>query len=275
MDNASADDTVEVIHSRFPGVKLVVNESNMGYAAAVNRGVQAALAPYCIASNSDVIYPPGAIAGIAAAVKSDEYIGALGVQQVFPGMKWQRSHDDVIGLKAAFKDATLYFSVSKALKSLLWKSFKIDRKQKEVGYVDGAMVAFPKEAYDKVGGWDEDYFFYAEETDFCYRLKKAGYKIVFYPAVTIVHLRGGTTKDITVNYRYIDLLVGSKALFCRKHYSKRTARLVFRLEMMYYYELMVKNLLLYLLSFFSIRRKNGFLAMKYYIKKWKDELKKL
>lgn len=275
VDNASSDDTVEMIKARFPDVEIIVNQKNLGYAAAVNRGVLSQTAGYYIISNSDVVYPPGSIDNIVKSLKEHPEYGVTGVQQVYAGGGWQRSFDDMPGIVFSLKNVTFYRQIVYFFKARLWKKGIIDRKSKDVGYIDGAMLAFRKEAYDAVGGWDEDYFFYTEEADFCYRLKKAGYRIVFNPAILITHLRGGTTKDISVSRKFISILLDSKGTFFRKHYSKTVSKIIIYLEIFFCFQLLVLYSGMNLITFSGIRYKHKITAMKDFIREWKNELKKI
>ena len=111
---------------------------------------------------------------------------------------------------------------------------RVDVHPKQVGYIDGAVMAIRKDAYDSVGGFDEDFFFYGEEADFCCRLKKKGWGVVFLPSAQIIHLRGGSsTKGKKLTNKYFKLQVDSKVLFCRKHCSRRQFRLYIVIEMIH------------------------------------------
>jgi O-antigen biosynthesis protein len=275
VDNASQDGTVEAIRSRFHDVEVIVNEKNLGYAAAVNRGVRSCNAAYYIISNSDVIYPEGAVDLIVRALKEHPEYGVMGTQQLYADGRWQRSYDNVQGYVSSLKNITFARQLSYFFKSRLWKKFNLDNKVKDVGYIDGAMLAFRREIYDAVGGWDEDYFFYTEEADFCYRLHKMGHRVVFNPDIRITHLRGGTTKDISVSRQFIKILLESKGTFFRKHYSKTKSRIIIYLEILFCAELLIINSGMFLLTFFGEKYRHKIAAMKDFIREWKNELKKI
>jgi hypothetical protein len=78
-------------------------------------------------------------------------------------------------------------------------------------------MAIRKQAFSEIGGFDEDFFFYSEEADFCYRLRKSGWQVLFEPRACVVHHRGGSSGLNPVNPKNIEMLIKSKILFCRKH----------------------------------------------------------
>jgi len=95
-------------------------------------------------------------------------------------------------------------------------------------------MAIRKNAYDSVGGFDEDFFLYGEEADFCFRLKKAGWNVVFLPSAQIIHMRGGSPSKVErLTDKYSKLQVDSKLLFVRKHCSRRQVQPYIVIEMIH------------------------------------------
>jgi GT2 family glycosyltransferase len=119
------------------------------------------------------------------------------------------------------KNALFLDSISQLLKSLFKKlGYDSESRSKEVGYIDGGFMMINREAYNSVNGFDEDYFFYSEEADFCNRLKKAGWKVVFQPKSQVTHFRGGVSESGGFSKSSIEMLISAKALYCRKNLSK-------------------------------------------------------
>ncbi len=199
----------------------------------------------------------------------------MGVQQIYADGSWQRSYDVVPGIIFGLKDITFYRQLSYIMKSRLWNMGISEKRAREAGYIDGAMLAFRRDVYEAVAGWDEEYFFYTEEADFCYRLKKAGYKIIFNPTIRIIHLRGGTTKDISVSKQFIKILLESKGTFYRKHYSKTASRAAIFLGIFFCLELLIIYSILHFFTFFRAGYKHKIAAMKDFIREWRNELKKI
>lgn len=110
--------------------------------------------------------------------------------------------------------------LSHFIKKLKWK-LKISSKEiKEVEYIDGAVMTINRDAFNEVNGFDEDYFFYTEEADFCFRLKLKGWKIIFNPKSVLIHERGGSTAKMGLNPKNVEMFINSKVRFCNKHLKK-------------------------------------------------------
>jgi len=233
VDNASTDGTVEVIEQKYPSVEVVRNVENIGYARAVNKGVKNVKGDFFIIANADVVFHFDAASQMIAYLTTHSDVGVVGVQQVFPDGRWQRSYGDMLGIWSSTKNLAGITSFHNWIRRLTWPR-SIDKFPKEVGYIDGAVMAIRKTAYNFVGGFDESFFFYGEETDFCFRLRKSGWKVVFLPLSHIIHIRGGSsTKVDTVTDKYLRLQVNSKLLLVRKHYPQWQVPLYMLIERMH------------------------------------------
>jgi len=217
IDNNSTDGSVEKLKASFPEIIIISNTENFGYAYAVNRGFQASKSEIVIISNNDVVYPPDSISNLIEPFYTLENIGVIGPQQMYPDGKWQYSYGTYPGIKTALMDLLLINYISHLIKKIQWK-LKISSKEiKPVEYVDGAIMAIKRTAFQDVNGFDEDYFFYTEEADFCYRLKKKGWKILFNPLSEVIHQRGGSTSKMGLNPKNNEMFISSKIKFCNKH----------------------------------------------------------
>ncbi len=217
MDNNSSDNTIELIGTEYPDTLIIKNDKNLGYAAAVNIGAKQSLAEYLIISNSDVIYHENSIMNLIDYLRDNPDVGVAGPQQVYSDGSWEYSYGSLPGLKLGLKDLFFISLVERGLRKLSWGKFKIDRKPKEVDYIDGGVMAVPKAEFDKSGGFDEDYFFYSEEADFCYRLRKRNAKVVFNPDSNVTHLRGKSIENSSSLQTSTTMMVNAQILFCNKH----------------------------------------------------------
>jgi len=244
VDNCSTDDTVRRISENFPKVKIIENEKNLGYAKAANIGVKNSDSDFVIVTNNDVVFYKNTISDFIEYLKSDKQAGVVGGQQFFPDGRKQISFGDLPGLNLVFKDLLLinFFKRRYANNSQIMK----------VPYLDGGCLAIKRKDFDTVGGFDEDYFFYTEETDFCYKMKKAGKSVVFNPGIKFIHLRGATSDGNMFSERNIELLASTRLLFCKKHCSVVERNLYFYLEKI---NLQIKRDFLFLLNFFFKRRR--------------------
>ena len=219
VDNASSDGSVEMVQAECSRVRLHANKSNVGYGAAANQGIASCRAEYVLLLNSDTLLLPGSLETLTtyldrypqAAVVGPRLVNADGTLQPscfpFPGtLTWFLDNDDV---------AWLVRRVPLLQKHLLrtW-SHNCGRV---VPWVKGAALAIRRSPFESVGGFDESFFLYFEETDLCYRLKSAGWQIHFAPQATITHV--GEASTIQHCTAMTVQMVRSNLLFCRQHYT--------------------------------------------------------
>jgi len=193
VDNKSSDGSAEMVTAKFPDVKLVVNDTNRGLAAAINQGFKIAVGRYVLLLNSDTLICDQAIDKTMAYAENHSDFGVVSCQVVdsdgqimmtsfsFPS-PWNL-FCRLSGLASTFKNSRLF-----GAERMLWWDRKSDRC---VDVVSGSFMLVQREAMEQVGCMDEDYFLYFEETDLCYRVAKAGWKTVFWPGAKIVHVHGG------------------------------------------------------------------------------------
>lgn len=233
VDNCSTDDTLERVRHLSAEVQVLANERNLGYAAAVNIGVKASDAPLVIVANADVLFHQDSISRLAGYMYNHQGIGIAGPQQVFPTGQWQRSYGDVPGIVSILKDMLGLTSLGQGIRRLTWPWLQWDRHPKQVGYVDGAVLAIRRQAFEKVGGFDERFFFYAEEADFCHRLRQAGWGVIFLPMVHVTHVRGGNSTKVVQDSRFLRLQVESSMKLVAKYNSPKKVTLYARLQEIY------------------------------------------
>lgn len=178
-------------------IKLLRNSTNLGYGTALNRGVKKAKGKYLLLVNPDTEFTNKSIESLFSRILRDETIGVIGPQMINQKKVILQSYNSYPFLP----DALVVFSfVNK-----LWPNnyfskkywlYNLDiTKESEVGFVGGACMMVRKSVFEKVGGFDEQFFLYFEEIDFCYRINSLGYKILYYPNSKIIHLVGRSTRD--------------------------------------------------------------------------------
>ncbi len=223
VDNKSTDETEKKIREKYPEVKIILNEENFGYAKAVNIGFKNSNSEIVLVANNDLIFQKDTIEKLINFVKSDNKIGLAGGQQFFPDGKRQKSYGDLPGIKLALKDLFFWGAFAKLIGTN-------DESIREVPYVDGALIAIRRQAFVDLKGFDEDYFFYTEEADFCFRLKRAGWKVMFNPEISFIHLRGAASSGSRFSDDSIRLLASTKLLYSKKHHSEVQSFLWFYIE---------------------------------------------
>ncbi len=187
VDNGSWDGSIHEVEKAFPFVDLVGNEKNLGFAKAVNQGLRKASGRYILLLNPDTEVKNGAIHELLSFMESHSRTGVAGAQLLNSDGSKQNSIANFPSL------ATELFN-KRLLRWLFPRRFPgKERKYSEPVEVDsvvGACMMVNREALDQVGVLDEDYFLFLEETDWCYRMKKAGWKIYHVPLAEVFHFQG-------------------------------------------------------------------------------------
>src|SRR3972149_7705934 len=187
IDNGSNDDSVSVVRNQFPGVKIIENSENRGFAAAVNQALGKNLARYTVLLNTDSVLQKGAIHTLYTFMEQHGDSGMVGAQLIKPDGTRQHSYDNYPTLATELfnKGFLLIFFPRKypSKKQVL-------NQPVEVESVIGACLMVRNETVKQVGRLDENYFFFLEETDWCYRIRKAGWKIYHVPDAKVIHIGG-------------------------------------------------------------------------------------
>jgi GT2 family glycosyltransferase len=222
VDNNSSDNSVEMISRRFPEVKLIVNEENIGFGRGNNKGNKIAKGEFVFLLNSDAYLISDAIhvffefmkdhKNSKVAVVGGELLSGQDFETVSYGnLPSVMEYFSYLGFKHIYKN---YF-IQKLASGIVNK----DSTHKVVGYVNGADMFIRKEIFDRLGGFDEEFFLYFEETELSYRVRKLGYVSMVIPEVTIIHLVS-FYRDTFSKYNYDKLKIYSKSRFL---YFKKTS----------------------------------------------------
>lgn len=220
VDNASEDGSVEMVRNKFPDVQIIENDENKGFIKANNQGIEIATGRYILLLNSDTIVLDNAI---AKTVKfADEYPDAavVGPKILNPDKTLRRDcfmYPSALNMFLAAAYLTKIFPRSRFFgrERMMWWDFDAVR---EVQTVCGCCSLIRRAAIDEVGVMDPMYFVYGDDPDWCYRFKKAGWKIMFTPDAEIIHLGGQNTKRAPD--KFLLQLHGSKLIFVQKHHGK-------------------------------------------------------
>lgn len=197
VDNDSQDNSAEMVEKEFPQVTLIKSPKNVGFAAGNNLGIKIAQGKIILCLNPDTEVLPEALDFIPEAFAKDKQLGAMGVKLLNPDRTLQPSCKSFPDLDTVFWNATsldTIFPRSKIFGKYNMTWFDHDREI-EVDQPMGAALAVKREVIDQIGIYDERYFMYFDEVDWCYRIKKAGWKIKFFPQVAIIHHWAQSTKQ--------------------------------------------------------------------------------
>jgi hypothetical protein len=218
VDNASGDGTAEMVRDEFPQVRLIANERNLGYAAGNNQAIGAGTAAFVLLLNPDTEVQAGALGALLDVFGGDERAGAAAAQLLLPNGEIQRSCRSFPEPAAVLYDAVglaRLFPRSEAFgryRMTYWDH----NNPREVDQPMASALAFRRAALDEVGLFDEDLPLYFNDVDLCYRLKRAGWKILFEPKAKVLHHVGASTRQV----RPAAIVESHRSLirFYRKHY---------------------------------------------------------
>jgi GT2 family glycosyltransferase len=195
VDHGSTDGTLELVRERFPEARLIEQE-NKGLGAGSNAGMRVASGAYFLLLNSDAWALDDAVERLAAFADEHPEAAVVGPRLLNPDGSLQPS---VRGFPSVWRLATEYLFLrklaprSRALNSFYGAGFDHD-EVREAEFLMGACLLVRREAADTVGLFDEDFFMFSEETDWCYRFRQAGWQVLFTPEAEFVHVGGATTK---------------------------------------------------------------------------------
>jgi GT2 family glycosyltransferase len=193
VDNGSSDGTVAFVRERFPGARVVESE-NRGLGAGWNLGIRETDSRYVLLLNADAWLVGGALERLVAFADSEPRAAVVGPRLRDPDGTLQRS---VRGVPTLWRLATEYLFLRKLaprstlLNAFYGGGFEHD-ETREVEVVMGACMLVRRDAIAEVGGLDEDFFLFSEETDWCHRFREAGWTVVFFPGAECVHVRGAS-----------------------------------------------------------------------------------
>ncbi|RMD51768.1 MAG: glycosyltransferase family 2 protein [Nitrospirae bacterium] len=217
VDNGSTDGSQEMVKKRFPMVKLIENSSNRGFAAANNQAIKISKGEFILLLNSDTLLFDDSIERLLMYMKEHPNVGIAGLQLL--------NSDGTIQHSIANTPSLITELTNKSLLRRLFPKRFYDKNYFHSGVYDvdsliGACMMVRASLIRSIGLLDEDYFFFLEETDWCLRAKKHGWRVVFLPDLHIYHLQGGSAKVVPVEAR-IEYW-RSRYTFFKKHYGELT-----------------------------------------------------
>jgi GT2 family glycosyltransferase len=225
VDNGSSDGTVEAVRQACPRWRVLVLADNPGYGAALNRAFAASPGHRLLALNADVLLTAETLAALEAAVEGAPGWALAGPALVYPDGRPQPSAKRMPGLAFAMGEV---LGVHALLPRNPWvRRFYYDGQAFDgptaVEAVSGAAMLIRGDAFRQVGGFDEGFRMYFEETDLCRRLRAAGFDVLFVPGARAVHWHGASSVQTTV--RQVEYYV-SYVRFLAAHRGRAAARLL-------------------------------------------------
>ncbi|WP_412464801.1 glycosyltransferase family 2 protein [Flavobacterium mekongense] len=205
LDNNSRDNSCDYLKSNFPEVKLIASALNYGFGKGNNEAVKQAKGEYLLLINNDTIVLDQLLP-VLEYLKFDKSIGVVGINMLNGDKKY---------LPAAgnFPSVSNMFLMKRLLQiSDEFIQGKFTKSAYEVDWLGGSFLMLPKSIYNQIGGFDEDYFLYVEDVDFCKKIADIGYKRVFLPCYSYIHYVGFTRAKNP-------MLIRGYEIYLSKHYS--------------------------------------------------------
>ena len=211
VDNGSTDGSCEILKKNYPYVKLIENEKNLGVATGYNFGIYQARGEYILLLNNDTVVDGDLLKELVTVLESNPEIGIVGPTMYYyddPKRIWVGGGGGIYWNKG---------------KTSLLRTNEIDNGEfdeiTEVDYIAGCALLTKRELFEEIGYMDTKYFAYWEETDWCVRACKAGYKVLYVPKAKIWHKISSTSKKISGFAEYH--LTRNMFWFMRKHATRR------------------------------------------------------
>lgn len=232
VDNASSDNSIEKARKKFPNVKFIQNDQNLGFGRANNLVLKQIKTEYVLILNPDVEIKRGVLTEMIAFMEKNQDVGLATCKVVFENGKVDlTAHRGFPNpwagfLYYIFKNDSLYHLTNLDLNTI-----------HEIDSAAGAFMLTRKAVLEKSGFFDEDYFLYAEDIDLCFNIKKSGFKIMYVPTVSITHFKGvssGLKKHsqsissatIQTKLKAFNAFYDSMKIFYTKHYQNEYPRVV-------------------------------------------------
>ncbi len=252
VDNGSTDDSLERFSKELPDCKVLPLGTNRGYAAAVNEGLKNTSSEFVLLCNADLIFDrkrPTFCHDLLRALEADPVIAVVGVQQLFADGRWQRSFGLVPGVLSALSDLLGLTFLNRVLRTRLHAMKLQATTPRTVPYLDGAFLCARREALEQIKGMDESFFFFGEDVDLCIRLRDKGFKVMFMPGFTIVHLRGASRRaDLERERATMHMNEAARIRIHRRRSTAFMVRLATAFEALYYTEMWLAHAVRAILS---------------------------
>src|SRR3989344_2960386 len=235
IDNTSSDNSVEMVMKEFPQVSVIESRENLGFSKANNLGTEKSKGRYVLFLNPDTVVYEDSLLNMVKFMDEHTKAGAATCKLVMPNGKL----DDAAhrGFPNPWNSFSYFSGLSKVFpKSKLFGGYNLGfldiSKTHEIDACAGAFMMVRRQAGEKIGWWDEDYFFYGEDLEFCFRLKGEGWKIYFVPSISVLHYKGVsggikkvskeiTTANLETKKRSTNWRFSAMKIFYRKHYQNK------------------------------------------------------
>jgi GT2 family glycosyltransferase len=243
VDNNSGDGSQEMVKKEYPSVILIENHENVGFSRANNQGIRIAKGDYLLLLNSDTVLVPGSLELMVEFMKNNQKVGAIGPKLVDSNGAVQPSSGKEDTIYTILLRYCMPRSLSRNIKKILAKNHFREFKKllgsqvrsyflrseieipTEIDRISGACFLVGRKIIEEIGLLEEKFFLYLEDADLCFRIRKKGWKIIYFPEVKIIHYGGQSSGG---DFKPFPFCCGveSHYYYFKKHYSKMTSFVV-------------------------------------------------
>ncbi len=218
IDNNSLDTSVQLIESSFPLFKLIRSQNNLGFGKANNLVVKHSIGEHLLFLNTDTILTENTPQILSDYLTQHQDVGAVSPRITFRDGSYQLSCGKLPNLAIELLDKIRYGLDQKwhhVFGNLYNKQYSTTQ---EMGWLTGACLMIRRDVFEQLGGFDESFFMYFEDKDICKRVREEGWKVVYYPKTSLIHLLGGSSSGVqkSINTYYRD----SQLYYYQKHLGK-------------------------------------------------------
>ncbi|MGH9253352.1 MAG: glycosyltransferase family 2 protein [Vicinamibacterales bacterium] len=218
VDNASSDGTADAVRQRWPAVRVIEAGANVGFARASNIGIRQSSGAFVLLLNPDAEARPAAVGRLLDALESRPDAAVVGPRLVDEYGRPELSFGSMIGPFTELRQRVLVRGNDRGLPIIRGYVERLTRRPREVDWVSGACLLVRRIDAEAIGLFDERYFMYAEDVDFCAAIRARGRKVLFTPDAEVSHLRGRSAAShpqaTRIAYRR------SQLAFYEKHHPK-------------------------------------------------------
>ncbi len=251
IDNASSEGDVSIVTSKYPSVKLIQNDKNIGFSAANNIAAKSAKGEFLLFINNDVVFTSNVLSEIISFQNSMEEDCIIGLRLLFADGTMQESTFEFTTVWNLFTENFFLYKIfpkSKYFNKYYHNHLQLNSPV-EVDVVKGCFLFCSNSAFKKLDGFDERFFFFAEETDFCYRFKKEIGKVFYLPYLTIIHI-GGAGTDRQPWFKYKNQATAKIQILQKHFYGIR----FFAGYSLHVIGLILRTILYFFFGIFSLRK---------------------
>jgi GT2 family glycosyltransferase len=224
VDNASRDNSIDIVRARHPNAELLTNVTNVGFGRANNQAIPLIRGRYVLLLNTDAFMAPDSLVKTVSFMEANPACGIVGVRLVGEDGALQpscRYFPTPWNVFLASTGLHRWFPGTRLVDDMAWDHNSV----RECDWVPGCFYLVRREVIDRVGLFDPRYFLYYEEVDHCRRVRNAGWRVIYYPFTKVIHIGGESAQaegPVNARGRQISTLqIESELLYFRKYHGMR------------------------------------------------------